>query len=435
VVGGLFNYFILFSSPDGDKPKIMALNIIWIAFFLVAFVIAFIKLVFFGDTEIFKTIIDGVFDAAGTSVQISIGLIGVMSLFLGFMNVGERAGAVNFLSRIVGPFFNKLFPQVPRNHPSMGYMMMSFSANFLGLDNAATPFGLKAIQSLQDLNPDKETASNPQIMFMVLNASGMTLIPVSIIAQRAILKSSDPTSIFIPCMVATFAATVVGMSVVAIKQRINLFNPVILSVIGGISALIATMIFYLRLHREGIETFSKVLSNGMILLLFMVFITGAVFKKINVYTAFIDGAKTGFDIAVKIIPYLVAMLVAISVLRNCGVFDYLIRGFSWLFGAVGLNTDFVPALPTALMKPLSGSGSRAMMIDTMKRYGPDSFPGLLSCVFQGTTETTFYVVALYFGSVNIKKTRYAVPAALAADLAGIIAAIAISYFFFHTISK
>ncbi|HTQ27148.1 MAG TPA: nucleoside recognition domain-containing protein [Puia sp.] len=413
----------------------MALNIIWIAFFLVAFIIALVKLLVFGDTEIFKTIIDGVFDAAGTSVQISIGLIGVMSLFLGFMNVGERAGAVRFLSKIVGPFFNRLFPELPKNHPALGHMMMSFSANFLGLDNAATPFGLKAMQSLQDLNKDKEVASNAQIMFMVLNASGMTLIPVSIIAQRAILKSADPTAVFIPCMVATFAATVVGLTVVSIKQRINLFSPVIMGVIGGITLLITLMIVYLRMHRGGIETFSKILSNGMIFLLFIAFITGAIIKRINVYDAFIEGAKTGFDIAVKIIPYLVAMLVAISVLRNCGVFDYLIDGLSWFFGSLGLNTDFVRALPTALMKPLSGSGSRAMMSDTMKRYGPDSFPGLLSCVFQGTTETTFYVVALYFGSVNIKKTRYAVPAALAADLAGIIAAIAISYFFFHAVAK
>jgi spore maturation protein SpmA len=412
----------------------MALNFIWIAFFLIAFVVALVRLLVFGDTEIFKTIIDGVFDAAGTSVQISIGLIGVISLFLGFMNIGERAGAVNLLSRIVGPFFSKLFPDLPKNHPALGHMMMSFSANFLGLDNAATPFGLKAMQSLQEINPDKTVASNPQIMYMVLNASGMTLIPVSIIAQRAILKSSDPTIVFIPLMISTFAATVVGLTVVSIKQRINLFKPVILGVIGGITILIALMIIYLRIHRAGIDTFSKILSNGAILLLFIVFITGGLIKKINVYDAFIEGAKTGFEIAVKIIPYLVAMLVAISVLRTCGVFDYLIRGLTWLFGSMGLNTDFVRALPTALMKPLSGSGSRAMMIDTMKRYGPDSFPGLLSCVFQGTTETTFYVVALYFGSVNIKKTRYAVPAALTADLAGVLAAIAISYFFFHSVA-
>jgi spore maturation protein SpmA len=413
----------------------MALNFIWIAFFLVAFIVALIRLVFFGDTEIFKTIMDGVFDSATTGVQISIGLIGVMSLFLGFMNVGEKAGAINFLSRIVAPFFSKLFPEVPKNHPSLGHMIMNFSANLLGLDNAATPFGLKAMQSLQELNPDKETASNAQIMFMVLNASGLTLIPVSIIAQRAILKSHDPTAIFIPCMIATFVATVVALSVVAIKQRINLFHPVILLWVGGIAVLIASLILYLRMHREQIDSFSKVISNGFILLLFITFILGAVFKKVNVYVAFIDGAKGGFEIAVKIIPYLVGMLVAISVLRNCGVFDYLIKGLNWLFASMGLNTDFVSALPTALMKPLSGSGSRAMMIDTMKQYGPDSFPGLLSCVFQGTTETTFYIVALYFGSVGVKKTRYAVPASLLADLAGMIAAIVISYFFFHSVSK
>jgi spore maturation protein SpmA len=413
----------------------MALNFIWIAFFLVAFIVALIRLVFFGDTEIFKTIMDGVFDSATTGVQISIGLIGVMSLFLGFMNVGEKAGAINFLSRIVAPFFSKLFPEIPKNHPSLGHMIMNFSANLLGLDNAATPFGLKAMQSLQELNPDKETASNAQIMFMVLNASGLTLIPVSIIAQRAILKSHDPTAIFIPCMIATFVATVVALSVVAIKQRINLFHPVILLWVGGIAVLIASLILYLRIHREQIDSFSKVISNGFILLLFITFILGAVFKKVNVYIAFIDGAKGGFEIAVKIIPYLVGMLVAISVLRNCGVFDYLIKGLSWVFASMGLNTDFVSALPTALMKPLSGSGSRAMMIDTMKQYGPDSFPGLLSCVFQGTTETTFYIVALYFGSVGVKKTRYAVPASLLADLAGMIAAIVISYFFFHSVAK
>jgi len=409
----------------------MALNFIWIAFFLIAFVVAFIKLVAFGDTAIFKNIIDGVFDAAGTGVQISIGLIGVMSLFLGFMNVGEKAGAINFLSRIVAPFFSKLFPDIPKNHPSLGHMLMNFSANLLGLDNAATPFGLKAMQSLQELNPDKETASNSQIMFMVLNASGLTLIPVSIIAQRAILKSHDPTSIFIPCMISTFAATVVALTVVSIKQRINLFNRVIILWIGSISVLIATLIAYLRMHPAGIDIFSRVFSNGIILLLFVTFITGGLLKKINVYEAFIEGAKGGFEVAVKIIPYLVGMLVAISVLRNCGIFDYIIQGFTWVFGLLGLNTDFVAALPTALMKPLSGSGSRAMMIDTMKQYGPDSFPGLLSCVFQGTTETTFYIVALYFGSVGIKKTRYAVPASLTADLAGVLTAVIISYLFFH----
>ena len=412
----------------------MVLNIIWICFFLISFVVALIRLLQ-GDTEVFKNIMDGVFDAAGTSVQISIGLIGIMSLFLGFMNVGEKAGAINFLSRIVAPFFNRLFPEIPKNHPSLGHMIMNLSATLLGLENAATPFGLKAMQSLQELNTEKETASNSQIMFMVLNASGLTLIPVNIIAQRAILKSNDPTAIFIPCMIVTFLATLVGILIVSIKQRIQIFNRVIILWVGGISAFIAGMIIYLHMHRDSIVNFSKVFSNGLILLIFIVFIVGAIFKKVNVYFAFIDGAKTGFDIVIKIIPFLVAMLVAISVLRNCGVFDYLIQGFTWIFSNLGLNTDFVPALPTALMKPLSGSGSRAMMIDTMKHYGPDSFPGLLSCVFQGSTETTFYVVALYFGSVNIKKTRYAVPAALLVDLAGVIAAICISYFFFHTALK
>jgi spore maturation protein SpmA len=409
----------------------MALNFIWIAFFLVAFVVALIKLVFLGDTEIFKTIIDGVFSAAGTSVQISIGLIGVMSLFLGFMNIGEKAGAVNFLSRIVGPFFNRLFPEIPKNHPALGQMVMNLSSNLLGLDNASTPFGLKAMQSLQDLNQEKDTASNAQIMFMVLNASGLTLLPISIIAQRAILKSTDPTAIFIPCLISTFTATLVGVTVVAIRQRINLFNRVILLWVGTISLFIATLIYYLNVHKEGINTFSKVFSNGLILSLFIVFIIAGFLKKINVYSAFIDGAKGGFDVAVKIIPFLVGMLVAISVLRTCGVFDFIIQGFSWVFASLGLNTDFVSALPTALMKPLSGSGSRAMMIDTMKQYGPDSFPGLLSCVFQGSSDTTFYIVALYFGSVGIKKTRYAISSALLADLAGMITAILISYFFFH----
>jgi len=409
----------------------MALNFIWIAFFLVAFIVALVKLIAFGDTGIFKTIIDGVFESAGTGVTISIGLIGVLSLFLGFMNVGEKAGAIRVLSRIVGPFFNKLFPEIPKNHPSLGHILMNFSANLLGLDNAATPFGLKAMQSLQELNPDKERASNSQIMFMVLNASGLTLIPVSIIAQRAILKSNDPTAIFIPCMITTFVACVVALTVVSIRQRINLFNRVILLWIGTISALIAVLIIYLRSHPAGVDVFSKLLSNGIILLIFIVFIIGGLIKKINVFEAFIEGAKGGFETAVRIIPYLVGLLVAISVLRTCGIFDYIIEGFTWLFGSLGVNTDFVPALPTAFMKPLSGSGSRAMMITTMTQYGPDSFPGKLSCVFQGTTETTFYVVALYFGSVGIKKTRYAVPSALIADLAGVITAILVAYLFFH----
>lgn len=408
----------------------MALNLLWIIFFLLAFITALVRLIFFGDTEIFKTIIDGVFDSAGTSVQIAIGLIGVMALFLGFMNVGEKAGAVNFLSRIIGPFFNKLFPEVPKNHPSMGHMVMNFSANLLGLDNAATPFGLKAMQSLQELNPKKDTASNAQIMFMVLHASGLTIIPVSIIAQRAILKSNDPTSIFIPCMIATFAATVVALTVVAVKQKINLFQPAILLWVGGISATIAALVYFLRIHSNYIDPFSKVFSNGLILLLFVVFIIGGMVRRVNVYEVFIEGAKQGFQVAVTIIPYLVAMLVAISVLRSCGIMDFIIQGIGAFFHFLGLNTDFVPALPTAIMRPLSGAAGRGMMISTMTQYGPDSFVGKLSCVFQGTADSTFYIAALYFGSVGINKIRYAIPAALIADLAAIVTAILVSYVFF-----
>jgi len=408
----------------------MALNLLWIIFFLLAFITALVRLIFFGDTEIFKTIIDGVFDSAGTSVQIAIGLIGVMALFLGFMNVGEKAGAVNFLSRIIGPFFNKLFPEVPKNHPSMGHMVMNFSANLLGLDNAATPFGLKAMQSLQELNPQKDTASNAQIMFMVLHASGLTIIPVSIIAQRAILKSNDPTSIFIPCMIVTFVATVVALTVVAIKQKINLFQPVIILWVGGISVLIGALVYFLRLHSSLIDPFSKIFSNGLILLLFIVFIVGGLIRRVNVYESFIEGAKQGFQVAVTVIPYLVAMLVAISVLRSCGILDFIVGGIGSFFHLLGVNTDFVPALPTALMRPLSGAAGRGMMITTMTQYGPDSFVGRLACIFQGTTDSTFYIVALYFGSVGISRVRYTIPVSLLADLSAIVTAILISYIFF-----
>jgi spore maturation protein SpmA len=414
----------------------MTLNYIWLAFFLISFGIAFVQWIVTGDTQIFKTIVDGIFKSAGDSVDLSFKLIGIMTLFLGFMNIGEKAGAIRFLSRIVGPFFGKLFPEVPKQHPALGHMMMNFSANLLGLDNAATPFGLKAMESLQELNPKKDTASNSQIMFLVLHASGLTLIPVSIIAMRAAVKppAANPTDIFIPCMIATFAATVVALIVVSFRQKINLLQPVILGWILGISAFIGLLIWYLKtfLDQPGIEQFSSVLSNGLIILIFLAFLLGGFRKKINVFEAFIDGAKGGFEIAIKIIPYLVAMLVAISVLRNSGAFDYLINGLSSLFTAMGMKTDFVAALPTALMKPLSGSGSRAMMIDTMTRYGADSFAGRLSAVFQGSSDTTFYVVAVYFGSVSVKNTRYSIPSMLLADLAGIITAIAVAYLFFGT---
>ena len=408
----------------------MALNLIWIIFFLIAFITALVRLIFFGDTEIFKTIIDGVFDSAGTSVQIAIGLIGVLAMFLGLLNIGEKAGAINFLSRIIGPFFNKLFPEVPKNHPSMGHMVMNFSANLLGLDNAATPFGLKAMKSLQELNPHKDQASDAQIMFMVLHASGLTIIPVSIIAQRAILKSNDPTSIFIPCMIVTFVATVVALTVVAIKQKINLFQPVILLWVGGISVLIGALVYFLHLHNNYIDPFSKVFSNGLILLLFVVFIAGGLVRRINVYESFIEGAKQGFQVAVTVIPYLVAMLVAISVIRSCGVLDFITHGIGSFVHLLGISNDFVPALPTALMRPLSGAAGRGMMITAMQQYGPDSFIGKLACIFQGTTDSTFYIVALYFGSIGISKTRYTIPVSLLADLSAIITAILISYVFF-----
>lgn len=408
----------------------MVLNLLWIFFFLIAFVVALIRLLL-GDTEVFKTMTDGVFESATTGVTISIGLIGVMTLFLGFMNIGERAGATRFLSRIVGPFFSKLFPGVPKDHPAMGHMMMNFSANLLGLDNAATPFGLKSMQSLHELNADKETASDAQIMFMVLHASGLTLIPVSIIAQRVILKSANPTEVFIPCMIGTFVATMVAMSVTALWQKFSFRQWKAIIALGGIGALfLAGMGLFMRFYLtpDAASTFSKVVSNGLILLIFVVFILGGLIKKVQVYDAFIDGAKQGFDVAIKIIPYLVGMLVAISVLRTSGVFEYLIQGMSWLAASLGLDTEFVKGMPTALMKPFSGSGSRAMMIDAMKQYGPDSFVGRLVCTIQGSADTTFYIVAVYFGAVGIKKTRYAVSAALLADLAGIVAAVLLAYY-------
>ena len=412
----------------------MALNYLWIAFFLIAFVVALIRLIFFGDTEIFKLIVDGTFDSAKIAVMdIALPLVGIMTLWLGIMNIGEKAGAINFLSRIIGPFFSRIFPEVPKNHPATGHMVMNFSANLLGLDNAATPFGLKAMQSLQEINPDKETASNAQIMFLVLHTSGLTLIPLSIMAQRAILGAADPSDIFIPCMIATYVATVVGMIAVAIKQRINLFNAVVVSWLGGITLFIAAVIFYFTnyLNKEQIEMVSKVSSNFILFFIIIAFILGAMRKKVNVYDAFIEGAKGGFTTCITIIPYLVGMLVAIGVLRNSGVLGYIVDGFTWCFVHMGVNTDFTPALPTALIKPLSGSGAKAMMVDTMKTYGPDSFVGRLSCIFNGSADTTFYIVALYFGSVGIKRTRYAIPFGLIADLAGIIAAVFVAYLFFH----
>ncbi len=414
----------------------MALNFIWFSFFMVAFAIALFKWLVTGDVLIFKTITDGIFKSAGDSVDLSFKLVGIMTLFLGFMNIGEKAGAIRFLSRIVSPFFGKLFPDVPSGHPAMGQMMMNFSANLLGLDNAATPFGLKAMESLQTLNPHKDRASDSQIMFLVLHASGLTLIPISIIAMRASVSppAANPTDIFIPCMIATFAATMAALIIVSIKQKINLFNPIMLSWIFGVSIVIGLLISYLKffLSQPEIEVFSSVLSNGMIILIFIVFLIGGVYKKVNVFESFVEGAKGGFEISIKLIPYLVAMLVAISVLRSSGAFEFITVNLTHAFASMGFDTQFVSALPTALMKPLSGSGSRGMMIDNMNTFGADSFSGRLSAIFQGSSDTTFFVVAVYFGSVGIKNTRYSIPAMLLADLVGIITAIFVAYLFFGT---
>jgi spore maturation protein SpmA len=411
----------------------MALNYIWIFFFLVAFVIGLVKLIFFGDTDIFRLMADGTLDSAKSAVMdIALPLVGIMSLWLGIMKVGEKAGAVNFLSRIVGPFFNKLFPEVPKNHPAVGQMMLNFSANLLGLDNAATPLGLKAMEGLQELNKDKDTASNSQIMFLVLHASGLTILPVAIIAQRAIFHSKDPTDIFLPCIIATYAATLAGLIVVSIKQRINLFDRVVLSWLTAITGTLGLLIwcFTAYLNKAQISEYSGVFSNLLYLLIPVVFILGGIRKKINVFEAFIEGAKEGFGVSLKIIPYLVGLLVAVSLFRTSGALTYLGDGFIWFFGHFNIDTRFVNVLPIAFLRPLSGSGARALMLDNLKVYGPDSFMGHISSVLYGTADTTFYIVALYFGAVNIKKTRYTIPAMLIADLAGIITAIWMSYLFF-----
>lgn len=412
----------------------MAVTYIWTSFFIIGFVAALGQWLLLGDTEIFKKIVDGTFESARVGVMdIALPLAGIMTLWLGILNVGEKAGAINLLAKIIAPFFSRIFPDVPKNHPATGHMVMNFSANLLGLDNAATPFGLKAMESLHTLNPNKDEASNAQIMFLVLHASGLTLIPLSIMAQRAVLGARDPADIFIPCLIATYVATVVGMVAVAIKQRINLFNVVVMSWLVGISAAIFGMVWYFTnfLTKTEIEIVSKVASNLILFSIIVGFIIGALRKKVDVYSAFIDGAKGGIQTALMIIPYLVGMLVAISVLRNSGVLGFIVSGFTWTFTQLGFNTDFTPALPTALMKPISGSGARAMMIDAMKTYGVDSFVGRLACIFQGSADTTFYIVALYFGSVGIKKIRYAITYGLIAEFAGVVAAVGVAYLFFH----
>ena len=411
----------------------MALNYIWVAFFVIAFLVALVKLIFLGDTEAFKLIVEAMFDSAKVAiVDVAIPLAGVMTFFLGILNIGEKAGAINFLARIIGPFFNKLFPEVPANHPANGQMIMNFSANMLGLDNAATPFGLKAMQSLQELNPQKDTASNAQIMFLVLHTSGLTIIPLSIMAQRAILGAKDPSDIFIPCLVGTYVTTVVSIFLVATWQKTSLLNRTVVGWLGGVTTGLSLLLWYLSgLSKEGLETFSKVTGNLILMIIIVSFLLGALRKKVNVFETFIDGAKTGFETSVKIMPYLVGMLVAISAFRSSGAMGYVVDGFKWAIFQTGMNTDFADALPVALMKPLSGSGARALMIDSMKEFGVDSFVGRLVCIFQGSADTTFYIIALYFGSVGIRNTRYAIVAGLVADFVGVVAGILLGYFFFH----
>ncbi len=374
---------------------------------------------------------NGVFETTKDAVNLCLNLIGIMALFLGFMNIAEKAGGIRFLSRIIGPFFSKIFPEVPKDHPAMGHMVMNFSANLLGLDNAATPFGIKSMESLQTLNPSKDRATNAQVMFMCLHASGLTLIPTTIIADRVALKSQYPTEVFIPLMIATFAATIAALTIVSLKQKINLFQPVILAWVLGITAAFSGLILYIRtLDAHGVTLFSSSLSNGLILFIFIAIVLGALYKRTAIFDDFIDGAKEGFNVAIKIIPYLVGLLVAISLLRNSGAFDFVMSGIKAVFMAFNGDTRIVDALPTALLKPFSGSGARAMMIDTLKVHGPDSFVANLASVFRGAADTTFYIIAVYFGAVNIKNTRYSVGTMLLADLAGIITAIGISYLFF-----
>lgn len=410
----------------------MVLNYIWIAFFLTAFIVAVVRLIFLGDTEVFPAIINSTFDSSKTAFEISLGLTGVLSLWMGIMRIGEQGGVIGVFSRLLSPLFTKLFPEIPKGHPVTGSIFMNLAANMLGLDNAATPLGLKAMEGLQELNPKKDTASNPMIMFLVLNTSGLTLIPISIMVYRAQLGAAQPTDVFVPILLATFFSTLAGIIAVSLYQRINLLNRTILLFLGGTSLVIAGIIyFFSMLSRQQIDIYSTTTANVFLFVIIIGFIVAGMRKKINVYDAFVEGAKEGFTTAVRIIPYLVAILVAIGVFRVSGCMDYLIEGIANLVSLCGINSDFVGALPTALMKPLSGSGARGLMVDAMNTYGADSFVGRLSCIFQGSTDTTFYILAVYFGSVGVVRTRHAVPCGLLADLAGIIAAIFICYLFFN----
>jgi spore maturation protein SpmA/spore maturation protein SpmB len=409
----------------------MVLNYIWIAFFVVAFVIALFRLVVMGDTEVFPEIMNSTFASSKTAFEISLGLTGVLSLWLGIMKIGERGGVVNALARVLSPVFTRLFPDIPKGHPVTGSIFMNIAANMLGLDNAATPLGLKAMEQMQTLNTRKDTATNPMIMFLVLNTSGLTIIPVSIMVYRAQMGVAQPTDIFIPILLATFFSTLTGIIVTSLYQRINLLNRVMLLTLGGLCVAVAAVMWgFGRLDKEQMNIVSTSVANILLFTIIITFILAGVRKKVNVYDAFIEGAKDGFSTAVRIIPYLVAILVGIGVFRASGAMDMLIGGIKWVVEACGGNTDFVGALPTALMKPLSGSGARGMMVDAMTTYGADSFVGRLSCIFQGSTDTTFYILAVYFGSVGVRYTRHAVACGLLADLAGVIAAIAICYMFF-----
>jgi spore maturation protein SpmA len=410
----------------------MILNYIWVSFFLIAFVVSLVKLIFFQDVEVFPQMLQSTFDMAKTGFEISIALTGVMSLWLGLMKIGERAGIVPILSKLVGPFFSRLFPEVPKDHPATGSIIMNFSANILGLDNAATPLGLKAMKELQELNPNKDTASNAQIMFLVLNTSGLTVIPLSIIADRATLGAVNPTSIFIPTLIATFCSTIVGLIYLSIKQRINLLEPVVLAYLVGLSGIVwAGVSYFASLPQEELQRQSTLFTSVIIITIIVSFLLLGLRRRIPLFETFIEGAKEGFETSIKIIPFLIAILVGIGLFRTSGALTYIIQGIAWVFQQMNINTDFVGALPVAFLKPLSGQAARGMMIEVSKSVGPDSFVANLAAVFRGCAETTFYILAVYFGSVSVRKTRYALTGGLIADVAGIIAAIFVGYMFFH----
>ncbi|HVN57488.1 MAG TPA: nucleoside recognition domain-containing protein [Bacteroidales bacterium] len=409
----------------------MALNYIWIGFFLIGFVFALVQLIFLGNTQVFNDLVGAVFSNAKTGFEISLGLTGALTLWMGLLKVGEKGGIVSILGKLMGPFFRRIFPELPAGHPAYGSITLNIAANMLGLDNAATPMGLKAMKELQDVNPDKEKASNAQIMFLVINAAGLTIIPVSIMVYRAQLGAANPADIFIPILLSTFCASLTGLVSVALIQKINLFDKVILAYLGGLTAIVAGIIIYFSgLPKDQITAISTLAANFILVTIIITFIVLGLVRKVNVFDTFIEGAREGFNTAIRIIPFLVAILVAIGIFRASGAMDFVVTALARFFALLGIDTSFTKALPVALMKPLSGSGARGLMIDAMKTYGPDSFVGRLSCTMQGTTDTTFYIIAVYFGSVGIKNTRYAIGCGLLADLAGFIAAIVIAYLFF-----